>query len=280
MALNLDTVGKPSEPIKTSYSWKDAVLYALGVGAKADELDYLLELRGPKVLPTFATIPCFRAMGETLARVNADLRMVVHGEQKITLHRPLPARAELSTVAEVTGIYDKGKGALIVVDAATADANGDELFHNQFSIFVRGAGGFGGERGPKNESPEPPDRAPDFEVSEETSSEQALLYRLSGDLNPLHADPKMAKAVGFDGPILHGLCTYGFAGRAALAQACGGDVSRFKSFAARFSGVVYPGDALTTRGWKRDDGSYVLSVVAGEDREVLKNAVVEVNPAA
>jgi acyl dehydratase len=142
---------------------------------------------------------------------------------------------------------------------------------------VRGEGGFGGERGPEAVKADPPaGAAPDFEVVEATTREQALLYRLSGDVNPLHADPNMAKFGGFDRPILHGLCTYGFAGRAILKSACGGDPTRLRSFGARFAGVVFPGDTLTTRGWKIGDGQYVVTVTTQEGKTVLSNAIAEV----
>jgi acyl dehydratase len=202
--------------------------------------------------------------------------MILHGEQKIILHRSLPPKAMLQTVSEVKGIYDKGKGALVVVEANTTDESGAPVFDNVFSIFVRGEGGFGGERGPEAQKADPPDRAPDFEVVEATSREQALLYRLSGDVNPLHADPAMAKLGGFDRPILHGLCTFGHAGRAILRGACGGDPARLKSFGARFSGVVFPGDNLTTRGWKVSDTGYVVTTATQEGKVVLSNALAEV----
>jgi len=276
MAIKLDVVGQKSPPITYQYQWKDTVLYALGVGARIDELDYLFEMNGPKVLPTFAVIPSFGAMVSVSAQVGANPVMIVHGEQKIELHRPIPPSGTFTTVAEVTGIYDKGKGAVIAVVAKTTDDKGEPVFDNSFSIFVRGAGGFGGDRGPEALKADPPEgKAPDFSVSERTHPEQALLYRLSGDLNPLHASPQFAKMAGFDRPILHGLCTYGFAGRALLHKACGGDPKRLKSFAARFAGVVFPGDTLTTEGWQVEPGRWVLRTKTQDDRIVLSNSVAE-----
>ena len=290
MAIKLDLVGRKSDPIPFVYTWKDTVVYALGVGAKlgpageskADELDFLYEGRGPKVLPTFAVVPSFTSMIAVAGDLGANPMMILHGEQKIILHRPIPAGGKLSTVSEVKGIYDKGKGALVVVEARTTVADGPDqgqpLFDNVFSIFVRGEGGFGGERGPEAVKADPPAGvAPDFEVVEATTREQALLYRLSGDVNPLHADPNMAKFGGFDRPILHGLCTYGFAGRALLRGACGGDPARLRSFGARFAGVVFPGDTLTTRGWKDGDSRYLVTVTTQEGKLVLSNAVAEVD---
>ncbi len=276
MALKLDVVGQKSTPILHRYDWKDTVLYALGVGAREGELDFLFEMNGPKVLPTFAVVPSFTAMAAVSSQVGANPAMIVHGEQRVVLHRPIPPAGSFTTVAEVTGIYDKGKGAVIAVEAKTNDDRGEPIFDNTFSIFVRGAGGFGGDRGPEAVKADPPEgREPDFVSSERTLPEQALLYRLSGDLNPLHASPQFAKMAGFERPILHGLCTYGFAGRAFLHHACGGEPSRFKSFAARFSGVVFPGDTLTTEGWQVGPGSWVLRTRTQDDRIVLSNAIAE-----
>ena len=277
MAIKLDLVGKKSQPIMFQYTWKDVVLYALGVGAKAEELDFLYEPRGPKVLPTFAVVPSFTSMLSVAGDLGANPMMILHGEQKVILHRPIPPEARLATVSEVKGIYDKGKGALVVVEARTTDHKDEPVFDNVFSIFVRGEGGFGGERGPETPKLDPPAGvAPDFEVSEATTREQALLYRLSGDINPLHADPQMAKFAGFDRPILHGLCTYGHAGRAVLARACGGDPARLRSFGARFAGVVFPGDTLTTRGWKTGDHTYLVTVSTQDGRTVLSHGQAEV----
>ena len=233
-------------------------------------------MQGPKVLPTFAVVPSFTAMLEVCSKLGANMAMVVHGEQTIRLHRPIPPSGTLATVAVVTGIYDKGKGAVAVVEAKTVDENQQPVFDNVFSIFVRGAGGFGGERGPEAVAIDPPNRKPDFAITERTAPEQAALYRLSGDLNPLHISPQMAAAVGFERPILHGLCTYGFAGRAVVRAACGGDTSKLRSFAARFSAPVMPGDELTTAGWLHSDGSYLIRVTTGDGKTVLSNARAEI----
>ena len=275
MGLDLGLVGKTFDAKRHSYTWKDCVLYALGVGATIDERAFLSELEGPKVLPTFAVVPSFTAMLDVAGRLGANMAMVVHGEQAIRLHRPIPPSGTFATVAEVKGIYDKGKGALAVVEARTTDDAGAPVFDNVFSIFVRGAGGFGGERGPEAVAADPPDRAPDFRVVERTTREQAALYRLSGDLNPLHVHPPMAKLAGFEQPILHGLCTYGFAGRAVLRGACDGDPARLRRFGARFSAPVFPGDELTTEGWNLGDGRYVVRTQAG-GKTVLSNAIAEV----
>ena len=276
MSLNLALVGKASDPTTYTYSWRDTVLYALGVGAKVpDELDVLFEMQGPNVLPTFAVVPSFTAMLQVCSQLGANMAMVVHGEQTIRLHRPIAPSGTLTTVAVVTGIYDKGKGAVAVVEAKTVDEKQQPVFDNVFSIFVRGAGGFGGDRGPEAVALEPPDRSADFAITERTSPEQAALYRLSGDLNPLHISPQMAKAVGFERPILHGLCTYGYAGRAVVRAVCGGDTRKLRSFSARFSAPVMPGDELTTSGWLHSDGSYLIRVTTGDGTIVLSNARAE-----
>ncbi len=276
MAIKLDLVGKKSAPVPFAYTWRDTVLYALGVGANVSELDFLYEGRGPKVLPTFAVVPSFSSMISVAGDLGTNPMMILHGEQKIILHRAIPPQARLATVSEVKAIYDKGKGAVVVVECRTIDEKNEPVFDNVFSIFVRGEGGFGGERGPEAAKLEPPARTADFEISETTSHEQALLYRLSGDINPLHADPAMAKLGGFDRPILHGLCTFGHAGRAVLHGAAGGDVTRFKSFGARFAGVVFPGDTLITRGWNIGDDNWLITVAQQEGKQVLSNAIAQI----
>lgn len=277
MPIDLGLIGRRSQPIPFRYEWKDAVLYALSVGCKTDELDFVYEGRGPKVLPTFAAVPSFSAMVGVVADMQCNPMMILHGEQRIVLHRPIPPAATLSTISEVKAIYDKGKGALVVVETKTVDDKDEPVFDNVFSLFARGEGGFGGERGPEADKSEPPSRAPDFELTETTSPEQALLYRLNGDLNPLHADPAMARYAGFEKPILHGLCTFGFAGRAVLRGAADGDPARLRSFGARFAGTVLPGETLTTRGWKIDEGKYVLTVSTQAGKHVLTNATAEIS---
>jgi acyl dehydratase len=278
MGIDLSLAGKTTDAIEHAYSWKDCVIYALGVGVRMpEELDYLFEMNGPKVLPTFAVVPSFQCLLDIVRRLGAAPTSILHGEQKVILHRPIPPSGTFRTVATVTGIYDKGKGALVVVEATTTDHKGEPVFDNVFSLFVRGAGGFGGERGPEALAADPPvGHEPAFRVVEKTTAEQAALYRLSGDLNPLHISPQIAKMGGFDRPILHGLCTYGHAGRAVLHHACGGDPAKFKSFSARFSGVVFPGDELTTTAWKAGPGMYLVTVTTQDDRVVVKNAIAEV----
>ncbi|MEK6606182.1 MAG: MaoC/PaaZ C-terminal domain-containing protein [Myxococcota bacterium] len=277
MALNLDIIGKRSEPLTFTYDWKDAVLYALGIGAQEDELDFLIETSGPKVYPTFAVIPTFEANVQTLVKLGGNLLMVLHGGQKIVLHRPIPPSGKLSTTSVVSAIYDKGKGALVIVDCETVDEKGERLFDNQWQIFYRGEGGFGGSRGPETQGGVPPAREPDFCAEQKTRATQALTYRLSGDLNPVHANPQIAQLAGFPRTILHGLCTMGFAGRAVVKHACGGDPARLRSLEVRFSKIVFPGDTLVTSGW-RDGGRVVVQTSTRERGEpVLTNAVAEIS---
>ncbi|MCA9601242.1 MAG: MaoC/PaaZ C-terminal domain-containing protein [Polyangiales bacterium] len=249
MPLNLDAVGKTTKPITHTYRWQDVVLYALGVGAKRAELDFLIEQRGPKVLPTYAVVPSFTANMELFDVVGGNMLGVVHGGQKITLHRPFKPSDTLTTVGTVAGIYDLKRLATSVITTETRNGDGELVAETEWQIIYRLDGGFGGPPPPKSERVHLPDRAPDFRVEEATSPEQALLYRLSGDLNPLHSDPSIGEKAGFGGPILHGLCTYGYAGRALVAHACGGDPAKLKSFTGQFRNPVWPGDTLIIEGW-------------------------------
>jgi acyl dehydratase len=224
-ALDLSTVGKEGSPSSFSYTWKDTVLYALGIGAKKEELDYLYEGRGPKVIPSFAVVPMFDPMFHLVASTGGDLSMVVHGAQRVRVHAALPPEATVTTSGRIRKIYDMRKFAIVLVDLETKDASGKLLFENMTQIIFRGAGGFGGEPPVKEEkvAEVPKGKEPDFRVEEVTTAEQALLYRLNGDRNPLHADPAFAANVGFtQGPILHGLCTYGFMVRHVAKGALGG----------------------------------------------------------
>lgn len=280
MALDLSLVGKPTAPQAFSYKWKDVVLYALGVGAKRDELDFLYEARGPQVLPSFAVVPTFAPMFELLSKSGGDLAMVVHGGQRVRMHKPIPPEGTLHTVAEFRGIYDLRKFATMVIDTRTLDDAGAPVFDTSWTMIFRGAGGFGGSTPPKNEVPaRPKDREPSFRVEETTSPEQALLYRLSGDINPLHADPAFAERVGFpQGPILHGLCTYGFMVRHLTKGMLAGDASRIRAFEAQFRKPVWPGDTLVTEGIPHDDGKIISLAVSVKERgeAVLGNAWAEV----
>ena len=277
MELNLEAVGVDITPAPYAYDWKQLALYALGIGADTGDLDFTWEgSDGFCAYPSFAVIPTQPIIMKALANVNADYRKLVHGAQTIRMHAPLPARGTLHSTGRIRCIHDKGKGAVVVIDTETTDGEGAALFDTEWSIFCRGQGDFGGERGAAETLPEAaPNAAPAIEATVQTNPEQALLYRLSGDLNPLHVDPVLATKVGFEGPILHGLCTYGFTVRQVVRDLCGGDPSRLTSFSARFSQVVYPGDALQVRAVPaQKEGVYLLEVAVG-DRTVLSHGVVE-----
>jgi acyl dehydratase len=272
MALNHSLVGIAGEPQERSWDSKDALLYAVGVGAGLGdplaELEFTTENSEgveQKVLPTYAVLI---AQGRTSGSLgDFDRAMLVHAEQAVELHRPLPVEGTVRTTSTVTGIYDKGSGALVVTENVAVDAaTGEPLATTRSSAFIRGEGGFGGERG-TDAAWDRPDRAPDHQVTYQTRPEQALVYRLSGDRNPLHVDPKFAARGGFDRPILHGLCTYGVTGRALLHVLCDSDPARFGSMSGRFSRPVWPGEALTISVWQ--DGDTALFQTTKEDGTVV-----------
>lgn len=271
MAFDLTLIGKPFSPHVMKYGWKDVVLYALGIGAKKDELDYLYEHRGPKVFPTFAVVPAFPAIHELLMACGGDIAMVVHGAQKVTIEKPFAPEGTLETIATIRGFYDLRKFAVVLIDTESKDSSGALVARTTWNIVYRGAGNFGGEPPPKDATPKiPKDRPADFQFEEATSHEQALLYRLSGDLNPLHADPEFAKKVGFEqGPILHGLCTYGYAVRHVTKGACGGDASKIRTFDGSFKRPVWPGETLITEGWTVEPGTVAFQTSVKERPEVV-----------
>jgi acyl dehydratase len=269
MGLNPEAVGSTSEPAERSWDHKDALLYALGVGAGAldptgFELEYTTENSHgvtQRVLPTFTTIVGLGGRATTSIG-DYDPAMLVHGEQGIRLHGEIPPAGTVSTVTTVAGMYDKGSAGLVVLESESRHAGTGALaFSTRSALFIRGAGGFGGPRNPEGDEEsalagEPlPGREPDEVVSYATRPDQALLYRLSGDRNPLHSDPAFAKRAGFERPILHGLCTYGFTGRALLHTVCGSDPARFGAMRARFSKPTMPGDTLTVSVWDIGDVS-------------------------
>jgi acyl dehydratase len=273
MPINPDAVGATSDPTERSWDSKDCILYALGVGAGVDDLPFTTEntIDVPQqVLPTMAVV-LGAGGGGAYGRIGTfNPAMLVHGEQAITVHRPIPTSGTVSTVGTITGIYDKGKGAVVVSESVSTDvATGEPLFTNVMSAFIRGEGGFGGDRGPSGPRNVPPERAPDHSVTYATGVDQALLYRLSGDRNPLHSDPTFAAMGGFDRPILHGLCTYGFTGRALLASLCDGDPARFASMEGRFSSPVFPGEKLTVNVWRTEEGEAVFQTQGDDGRIVL-----------
>lgn len=274
--LSADIVGTEFPAGEWEYTDRDVMLYALGVGAKELEFIYEGDL---KVLPTFAVIPTFPAMGGLFGIAdNINPAMILHGEQSITLHRLIPVAGTVSTKGRVASVYDKGaSGAVINIETETRDSKGELLFNSLFGIFARGAGGFGGDRGPKAGNL-PPNRPADKVVAETTAPNQNAIYRLSGDRNPLHIDPDFAAMAGYERPILHGLCSYGFVGRAILREYCGNDPARFKHYGVRFSKEVYPGDTLVTEFWEEGEGKLILRVSTQDGRVVLSNCVAEYAP--
>ncbi|MFG1972316.1 MaoC/PaaZ C-terminal domain-containing protein [Nonomuraea fuscirosea] len=263
MALDHTLIGVETPPHERTWTAKDTMLYALGVGAGTDELAFTTE-KDQRVLPTFAVLAA-QALGRRLG--DYDPALLVHAEQAFELHRELPAAGGVRTTSKVTGMYDKGSGALVTVEATAVDLDtGEPVIASRSSVFIRGEGGFGGDRGPKD-TWAAPDRAPDQKVTYSTRPEQALIYRLSGDYNPLHSDPAFAARAGFDRPILHGLCTYGVTGRALLHAVAGSDPARFKAMAGRFSSPVFPGESLTVSIWV--DGADVLFRTAKDDGTVV-----------
>lgn len=269
MPLNPDAVGSTSDPIEVSWTSKDVLLYAVGVGAGHEELAFSTENTSDveqQVLPTFAVVIGW-GRGSAMGKIGSfNPAMLVHGQQAVTLHRPIPVEGTATLTSEITGIYDKGKAA-VVASETRAVMGGEPLFTTASSAFIRGEGGWGGDRGPSGPRNEPPDHGPDHVVVYGTSRDQAFLYRLSGDRNPLHTDPAFAAMGGFDTPILHGLCTYGFTGRALLHTLCGSDPARFQHMEGRFASPVFPGEPLTIRMWSVGDGEAVFTTSAGEGAE-------------
>lgn len=281
MPLNPAAVGETGDARTISWTSKDALLYAVGIGAGQHDLQFSTENTKDTqqvVYPTFAVVagsgthsPGASAMSK-IGSVN--WAMLVHGSQAVTLHRPIPAECQAVVRDRIVAMYDKGKAGVVVVENNVTTAEGEPLFDTRSALFIRGEGGWGGDRGPSGPQHEPPDgTAPDHVVTMRTSPDQAFVYRLSGDRNPLHTDPSFAALGGFDRPILHGLCTYGFTGRALLAELCGNDVSRFQHVEGRFSAPVLPGDELTVRIWRTGGGSAVFTTSVG-DRVVIDQGCV------
>ena len=274
----------------TQYDERDLSLYALGIGAgrnpvDANDLHVVYERHGDGfwALPTYGVIPAINAIfklaseGKTAPGLNYGLDRILHGEQYLEVTRPLPSAAKLKHKARIADIFDKGKHAVVVTHIDSYDADtGELLVKNDVSMVVRGAGGWGGDRGGSNDVNVPPERAPDAVITEKTDASQALLYRLSGDWNPLHVDPEFATAFGFERPILHGLCTFGFVGRAAINAFAKGDPRTFKSIKVRFADSVFPGETLKIELWKESDlRVLVRATVVERNKVVISNAAVE-----
>jgi acyl dehydratase len=271
--INLDeAIGAELAPVEFSWSSSDVQLYHLGLGAGSDPMDerelrYLID-ETPQVLPTFGNVAqTFHMTAPPTVRfpgIDIELSKVLHASEAVSVPGPIPPSGTGRAVTRFTEIWDKGKAAVIWSETTVTTLDGDLLWTQKRSIFARGEGGFGGERGPST-SAAPPDRAPDVELSIPTLPQQALLYRLCGDRNPLHSDPGFASAAGFPKPILHGLCTYGIGAKALVDEFLDGDVSRVASYGARFAGVLYPGETLKANVWK--DGDRLLAVLTAPSRD-------------
>ncbi len=286
MAIDPTAVGATTEPMLFEWTERDTMLYALGVGAGLEDLSFTTENSHDlpqQVLPTYAVIAC-AAFGAGALIGKFNWALLLHGSQSIKLHAPLPASGKLSVVSDVADIQDKGEGKNAIVmlrGRGTNPDTGELVAETMSTAVIRQAGGFGGAPGQRPVAPEYPDRAPDARIDLPTREDQALIYRLSGDRNPLHSDPWFAKEMaGFPKPILHGLCTYGVSGRALVAELGKGVAANITSIAARFTSPVFPGETLSTLIWRTGPGKAVYRTEAagadgGEARVVLDDGEVE-----
>ncbi len=286
MAIDPHAVGAVTDPILFEWTERDTMLYALGVGAGTQELSFTTENShgiSLQTLPTYAVI-CCPAFGAAAKIGTFNWALLLHGSQGVRLHAPLPAAGKLSVVTEVADIQDKGEGknAIVFLRGRGSDPeSGTLIAETMTTLVIRGAGGFGGEPGQRPSAPEIPDREPDARIALPTREDQPLIYRLSGDRNPLHSDPWFANEMaGFPKPIMHGLCTYGFSGRALVAELGGGDASAITSVTARFTSPVFPGETLTTLIWRTEPGRAVFRTEAAgpdgsEARVVLEDGAAE-----
>jgi acyl dehydratase len=286
VGIDPNSVGAGTDPETRRWDDRDTLLYAIGVGAGRDELAFTTENSHDlpqRVLPTFGVIV---AIGlSALSKVgDVNWGRLVHGSQSVRLHKPLAAAGELSVTCEVSDIQDKGEGrnAVITVTGRGVDpASGELVVETSAGLVIRGAGGFGGQPGESAAKVEYPDREPDLQTAQRVRDDQALIYRLSGDRNPLHSDPWFARELaGFPRPILHGLCTYGVAGRALVGELGGGDATKVTAIASRFTSPVFPGETLTTAIWRTEPGHAVFRTQAANPdgsnaRLVLEDGVVE-----
>jgi acyl dehydratase len=254
----------------TEFSWteSDVLLYHLAIGAT--DLSYTLEGPALQVLPSFGVVaPTFHMTDPPpldLPGCDINLAQVVHGSQSISVEAPLPTSGAASVTTRISEIWDKGRAAVIWQEGVATAPSGERLWTTRSSIFVRGEGGWGGDRGSATPV-ELPDRDPDVDTTYDVLPQQALLYRLCGDRNPLHADPDFAKSAGFPAPILHGLCSYGIVLRTLTDTLLDGDAARVGGFGVKFAGVVYPGETIRVRGWCEDGRILAAASVAGGDRD-------------
>ncbi|MCP3954825.1 MAG: SDR family NAD(P)-dependent oxidoreductase, partial [Desulfobacterales bacterium] len=276
MALNLDALGQKIGPLTKDYTWKDAVLYALGVGAGFSDLNYCYENK-LKVIPSFSIASIFEILAQIGIKSEVNLAGILHGEQELIFHNPIPPEGTMTTEGKITQYYDKGKdkGALVIGESDTYHSDGQKLFTSICTIFSRLDGGFGGDNAPKTTFAFP-DRDPDFRVDEKPSEDQPLIYRLSGDIFSLHVDPEFAKSSGFEKPIMHGLCTHGFACRALIDKLIPREPEKARRMACRFSKTLYPGMPIQTQIWKLEDGRALWRTVNMETGDtVIDNGIFE-----
>jgi len=257
------------------------ILYHLGIGAGVpatdpSELEYTYE-KNLKVLPSFGVIPSSGSMEglDSVPGLSFNWAMLLHGGQEIEIVTPLPAEAKVTNSSRISEIYDKGKAAVVVVETTMKDDSGAPLCVNRCTMFMRGEGGFGGDSGPKAGNIVP-ERAPDLVAESPTLPQQALLYRLCGDKNPLHADPEFAKLGGFDQPILHGLCSFGVVCKAVVDHALDGDPARVARYQVRFAGVVFPGETIVTSMWREGEQVLIQARTKERDTPVITNAAITV----
>ena len=286
MPIDLDAaLGAELEPVEFSWSSSDVQLYHLALGAGTDPMDprelrYLTD-GTPQVLPTFSSVAASFHMTDppkvSFPGIDIELSRVLHASEAVSVPKPLPPSGSGRAITRITDIWDKGKAAVILNETTVTDPDGVILWSTKRSIFARGEGGFGGERGPSS-SVTAPDRAPDVEIDIPVLPQQALLYRLCGDRNPLHSDPEFAAAAGFPRPILHGLCTYGMTCKALVDSVLDGDATRVGSYGARFAGIVFPGETIRLSAW-RDGAGYVGVVTAPSRENVTVLSDVELTPA-
>jgi acyl dehydratase len=268
-------VGAEVGTVDFSWSETDVLLYQLAIGAQ--DLSYTLETAGLQVLPSFAVVaPTFHLTDPPpldLPGCDLDLAQVVHGSQAVTVRGPLPTSGSARLTTRITDVWDKGTAAVIWQEGTATSAEGQELWTVRSSIFVRGEGGWGGDRG-SSEAATHPDRAPDLVTTYAVRDDQALLYRLCGDRNPLHADPAFAEKAGFPAPILHGLCTWGIVLREVAEGLLSGDAHAVGGFAARFAGVVFPGETLAVSAWDEGDRILLEATVGTDHRPALADGVL------
>jgi acyl dehydratase len=275
MSLDPACVGRRTKVHHFNYDWKTLALYALGIGATRDELDYLYEARGPRSYPSFAVVPSYPVLDELLQLTGGPFEQLIHGGQTVRVLGEMPASGTLTTEGSIEAVYDLKLLGMAVFRSVTS-FEGRPIFENEWQMLYRGEGGFGGPRRPKADIPNVPKRDCDWAFEQATSPEQALLYRLSGDYNPLHVDPDLARRVGFEqGPILHGLATFGYLCRAVVQRCCNGDASKLRSLTAQFKKPVWPGETLRIEGFNHEGRTLLQAFSGGRPEAVIGGSVAE-----